>query len=120
MEPNELKFTELPQTPERITVHLRELVRGTESEFVNEIADKLRMGDVELDLDAVQRIDAAGIAALISLHLLARDLGRSLTIIFLSRHVKEILNLVGLEPILSSHYVSKSPQSGVFSGSVAA
>jgi anti-anti-sigma factor len=102
----------MPAAPRRIVCHLHELVRGEETNFVEEVAAQLRLHSVELDLSAVDRIDAAGIAALLSLYAQAHHLGRSLTIVALSRHVKEILTLVGLEPLLVSHNVINAPQSG--------
>jgi anti-anti-sigma regulatory factor len=50
----------------------------------------------------VDRIDAAGIAALISLYGCARDAGHGFMVANASTHVREILELVGLDRILLS------------------
>jgi anti-anti-sigma factor len=120
MDEKDVKFTEMQQTPLLMVAVQRQLVRGEESEFVNEIAAQLHSRSVELDLSRVEQIDAAGIAALVSLYAQAHDLRRSLTIVAVSRHVKEILTLVGLEGVLLSHIVSAAPQSGPHLETVAA
>ena len=52
---------------------------------------------------AVERIDAAGIAALISLYRLASEAGHHFSVSSASPHVVELLALVGLDRILMSH-----------------
>jgi anti-anti-sigma factor len=79
---------------------LTELVRGHDREFVDEMTPVVRQHSVALDLGAVDRIDAAGIAALISLYGFARDTGHCFAVANPSAHVKEILALVGLDRIL--------------------
>jgi len=101
----------VPQTL-RMVCRQTQLVRGEESELIGEIAARLQTHSIELDLASVERIDAAGIAALVSLYALAHSLGRSFRIVSMSRHVKEILTLVRLDGLLSSHIVSGAPQSG--------
>lgn len=55
---------------------------------------------VLLDLESVERIDAAGVAALLALYCDARRAGHSFTVRHPRRHVREVLSLVGLERIL--------------------
>jgi anti-anti-sigma factor len=79
---------------------LTELVRGHDREFVEEMTPVVRQQSIALDLGAVDRIDAAGIAALISLYGFARDAGHHFAVANATAHVKEILALVGLDRIL--------------------
>ncbi|MGP8175258.1 MAG: lipid asymmetry maintenance protein MlaB [Terracidiphilus sp.] len=92
---------------------LTELVRGNEQGLLAWLSPLARRQSVTLDMSSVERIDAAGIAALISLHASARETGHSFTVANLSPHVAEILSLVGLERILLSHDVAHI----LFSGS---
>ena len=82
---------------------MTELVRGQEQCLVQRVAPLLRETDVILDLNRVERIDAAGIAALISLYSLARAHGRTFAIKCVSPRVAELLTLVRLDDILISH-----------------
>jgi anti-anti-sigma factor len=82
---------------------MTELVRGDEQRLVQRVAPLLREKDVALDLHKVDRIDAAGISALISLYSSARSAGHEFSVCNVSERVGEILSLVGLEPILVSH-----------------
>jgi anti-anti-sigma factor len=79
---------------------LKELVRGQDRELVERLAPVVRKQSVALDLGTVDRIDAAGIAALISLYGHARDSGYGFAVANPTAHVKEILSLVGLDRIL--------------------
>jgi ABC-type transporter Mla MlaB component len=79
-----------------------ELVRGQEQSFVDRLAPIVRRQSVALDMGSVERIDAAGLAALISLYCDACKAGHSFTIARPGRHVCEILKLVGLDRILLS------------------
>lgn len=81
---------------------LTELVRGTEEGLLARLAPLVRRQSVTLDLGSVERIDAAGIAALISLYASACQAGHSFAVTNPSPHVAEILALVGLERILLS------------------
>ncbi len=89
---------------------LHELVRGQETEFVERMTPIVRKQNVTLDFAQVQRIDAAGIAALISLYGCAQGAGNEFNVINVSAHVTEILRLVGLDRILISHAIITSPQ----------
>jgi anti-anti-sigma regulatory factor len=91
---------------------LTELVRGQEQYFVERFSPVVRRQSVTLDLGSVERIDAAGIAALISLYASAHDAGHCFTVSNPSARVEEILSLVGLEGILVSHHVSRNSHSG--------
>jgi anti-anti-sigma factor len=79
---------------------LAELVRGSEQALLARFAPLVRRQSVTLDMSSIERIDAAGIAALISLYVGAREAGHSFTVVNPSPHIAEILALVGLERIL--------------------
>jgi anti-anti-sigma factor len=84
---------------------LTELVRGEEQCLVQRVAPLLREKDVILDLNRIERIDAAGIAALISLYSAARNHGHTFSIKCVSPRVAEMLELVRLDNVLISHNV---------------
>jgi anti-anti-sigma factor len=90
---------------------LPELVRGREKDFVERLEPVLRQQSVMLDFTQVERIDAAGISALISLYGAARDAGNGFAIANASARVSEILCLVGLDRILISRETVSCPQS---------
>jgi anti-anti-sigma factor len=90
---------------------LRELVRGQEQGFVERLTPLVSRQSVTLDLTHVERIDAAGIAALISLYWCADAAGNKFSVVNASAHVAEILALVGLDRILISRNVVPRPQS---------
>jgi len=100
------------ETPITASGDLRELVRGEEQTFLERMAPVVRRQSVSLDLGRVERIDAAGIAALISLYNVARSAGHELTIFNASHRVAEILALVGLDRIFLSHDAVRNSQSG--------
>jgi anti-anti-sigma factor len=91
---------------------LTELVRGNEQNLLARLCPLVRRHSVMLDMRSVERIDAAGIAALISLHAAAQETGHCFTVVNLSPRVAEILSLVGLERILVSHNAVIEPHSG--------
>jgi anti-anti-sigma factor len=101
-------------------VGITELVRGTDYQLIQQIAPVLKEQGVALDLKSVARIDAAGIAALISLYGIARDAGHNFTVYNLSSRVGGILSLVGLERILVSHDVDRAAHSELHFGRSAA
>jgi len=78
----------------------RELVRGQEQEFLDKLQPLVQHQPVRLDMSRTERIDAAGLAALISLYCDACKAGQEFTIVNPSRHVAQILGLVGLDAIL--------------------
>lgn len=77
-----------------------ELVRGTETQVIDELMPRVKQESVVLNLASVERIDAAGIAALITLYCSAVEAGTEFSVIDPSHHVLELLRLVGLEQIL--------------------
>ena len=77
-----------------------ELVRGTESEVLAQLLPLVKRGPIALDLSAAERIDAAGIAALITLYCTAVESGWKFSILKPSSQVRTLLRVVGLEPIL--------------------
>jgi len=80
---------------------LTALVRGQETALLERFAPLVRGQDLSLDLGSVERIDAAGIAALISLYGTARDAGHVFTLSNVSPRVAQLLALVGLDRILA-------------------
>jgi anti-anti-sigma factor len=85
------------------TGKMTELVRGCDEDLKARLAPLVRLHDVSLDLRNVERIDASGIAVLISLYGWAHEAGHSFTVANASHRVAEILALVGLDKILLSH-----------------
>lgn len=94
---------QLNEAPVVVSAEMTELVRGDEQRLVQRVAPLLRENNVTLDLNGIDRIDAAGIAALISLYSCARNHGNTFSVINVSPRVEEMLSLVGLEDILVSH-----------------
>jgi anti-anti-sigma factor len=93
---------------------LHELVRGQEHELVDRLTPVVRQQNVTLDLTHVERIDAAGIAALISLYGAAHSAGNDFAVVHACVRVAEILTLVGLDRILISHDAVPCPQQPCF------
>jgi anti-anti-sigma factor len=87
--------------------NLHELVRGEDQRLVRELQPIVRAQSVTFDMRNIERIDAAGIAVLISLYGEARMSGHEFTIINASHRVAEILALVGLDRILISQDAEK-------------
>jgi anti-anti-sigma factor len=77
-----------------------ELVRGTEDHWMGYLMPRVRQESVALDLSGVERIDAAGIATLITLYCTSVEAGTDFSIVSPSAHVTELLRIVGLESIL--------------------
>lgn len=98
---------------------LTELVRGYDRELIEEMTPVVRNQSVALDLKKVDRIDAAGISALISLYGQARDAGHSFAVANPTSHVKEILALVGLDRILLDPHVADRLETCCFAQSAA-
>jgi anti-anti-sigma factor len=96
------------------------LIKGQEMEFFERLAPLVRTRSVSLDLSAVERIDAAGIAALVSLYRASEEAGHSFTVFHASARIEEILELVGLDRILTSHNVVPPSQCGSCQGFTAA
>lgn len=88
---------------------MHELVRGQEQELVERLTPVVRRQSVTLDLARVERIDAAGIAALISLYGNAHAAGNEFMVVNAATRVAEILALVGLDRILISREAVQRP-----------
>jgi len=96
-----------------LTSGLTELVRGQDQILTAWLSPVVRRQSITLDLSGVERIDAAGVAALISLYASAHEAGNQFAVSNPSTRVAEILALVGLEEILLSHDVNRNSQSGL-------
>jgi anti-anti-sigma factor len=81
---------------------VNELVKGQEQEFLHELQPLVVRQDVTLDLEDTQRIDAAGLAALITLYCDACKSGYRFLVANPSPRIQEVLRLVGLDAILVS------------------
>jgi anti-anti-sigma factor len=90
--------------------NLPELVRGKEQGLLDQMGPVVLERTVTLDLAHVERIDAAGIAALITLYGSARLAGHDFAVTNASPRVAEILTLVGLDRILVAHDAVPCPQ----------
>jgi anti-anti-sigma factor len=91
---------------------ITELVRGNDSALLERFMPLVRSQSVTLNLEAVKRIDAAGLAALITLYCTARESGHDFTIQNPSSHVAEILAVVGLDKLLVSQPGEGFPEFG--------
>ena len=85
---------------------MTELVRGSDLKLVVHVEPLARATNVILNFEPIERIDAAGIAALISLYGSARDAGYTFRVCNVRAHVEEVLSLVGLDDILVAGYAS--------------
>ena len=90
-----------------------ELVRENERGLLERMLPLVERGCVSLDLHTVTRIDAAGIAALISLYRAASEAGHRFTVSNPSPHVAQLLALVRLDSILVSNNSDESPCHGL-------
>lgn len=88
------------ESVKNVVPRMKELVRGQEQRFLDELAPMIVRESVVLDFGSVERVDAAGLAALITLYTDACKAGHTLTVSQPSRHVREIFQLVGLDRIL--------------------
>lgn len=79
---------------------LTELVRGHDQALLDRLEPLVCRQDLILDLCSVERIDAAGITALIYLYRSATEADHSFAVSNAAPHVAEILALVGLDRIL--------------------
>lgn len=89
---------------------LNELVRGQDLSFVERLTPLVRCQNVLLDFAHVDRVDAAGIAALIALYGTAQGAGHSFAITGACAHVREVLTLVGLDRILLCAHAEPAEQ----------
>ena len=79
---------------------LRDFVRGQEQELIEELKPLVRSQSVRLDLSLVERIDAAGLAALVSLYRSAREAGHVFAVVNPSCRAARIIALAGLDRVL--------------------
>ena len=79
---------------------VRQLVKGREQEILEELQPLVESRSVRLDLGSIERIDAAGLAALVSLYCAARKAGHDFVVVNPPRHVARVLNIVGLDRVL--------------------
>jgi anti-anti-sigma factor len=91
---------------------LAELVRGNEQLLLERLQPLVRRQHVTLDLENIERIDAAGLAALITLYCDACQAGYRFGISNPSARVREILALVGLDALLVSQNAEEVPYFG--------
>jgi anti-anti-sigma factor len=85
-----------------------QLVRGQDECLVERVGPLVLERDVTLDLGCVERIDAAGIAALVALYRSACESGHRFSVTNVSARVAQILAIVGLDRILLSHNAVRS------------
>ena len=90
-----------------------ELVRGNEQFLLERLQPLVRRQNVTLDLAHVARIDAAGLAALITLYCDACQAGHRFGISNPSPRVREILALVRLDALLVSQITEEAPYLGM-------
>jgi anti-anti-sigma factor len=95
-------YQNVNEAPVTVQGNLHELVRGQEQQLLKYLEPVVRQQSVTLDMRHIERIDAAGIAALISLYADACAAGHQFAIVNASHRVAEILELVGLDRILIS------------------
>jgi anti-anti-sigma factor len=98
--------------PVTSTPKLHELVLGYERDLVARVAPLVRGQSIALDLASIERVDAAGIAALVELYAIACESGHSFCILNTAPHVTEVLRVCGLDRILLSHNVVLDSYSG--------
>ena len=91
---------------------LTELVRGSDRRLLEHLEPLVRRQSLNLDLASVQRIDAAGISALIALYTASRDAGHRFTVSNASARVAAVLALVGLDRFLLQHPAVQNSYSG--------
>jgi anti-anti-sigma factor len=107
---NTMCCTDLPPI---VASEITELVRGNENALLERFRPIVRRQCVTLNLEAVTRIDAAGLAALITVYCTARESGHDFTILNPSSHVAEILAVVGLDKILVAQNAGSFSESGI-------
>jgi anti-anti-sigma factor len=103
---------ELEVIPERSCLKHNELVLGYERDLVARVAPLARRQSIALNLEAVGRVDAAGVAALVELYLIACRAGHEFRVVNASSHVARVLAVCGLDGILLSHNVVQHSYSG--------
>jgi anti-anti-sigma factor len=97
----------------RVASETTEIVRGQEDKFLEQLDPIVRDNSVELDLSPVERIDAAGIAALIRLYCDSVQAGRKFTVTNPRRHVQELLAIVGIDRVLMGEKAARESALGM-------
>jgi anti-anti-sigma factor len=97
------------QSISAVLIDSTEFVRGQEQKFLAQLQPLVRTQSVVLDLGRVTRIDAAGLAALITLYCDACKAGHSFRIANPSHHVAELLALVRLDRLLVAGGAGEAP-----------
>ena len=103
-------YQSVNETSVAVPGNMHELVRGQEQRLLKQLEPVVREVSITLDMRQIERIDAAGIAALISLYADACTAGHQFTLVNASPRVVEILELVGLDRILLSQEALPCPQ----------
>jgi anti-anti-sigma factor len=101
MKNRRLNSSQLDSTTQTVS-GVRQLVRGREQEILEELQPLVESRSVCLDLSSIERIDAAGLAALVLLYCAARKAGHDFAVVDPPRHVARILTIVGLDRVLLS------------------
>jgi anti-anti-sigma regulatory factor len=87
-------------TTVRVASETTEIVRGQEDKFLGQLEPIVRNHSIELDMSPVERIDAAGISALIRVYCDAMQAGRRFTVLNPQPHVLAIMAIVGIDRVL--------------------
>lgn len=85
-----------------------QLILGEDASFIEHVAPLVRDYNVTLDFSKVERIDAAGISALLALYRSAVEFGHCFRVTNVSDRVAQILEVVGLDRYLVSHNAVRS------------
>jgi len=88
------------------------LVREQVAGLVERLSPLVRESNVTLDLTSVDRIDGAGITALVALFRGARETGHRFSLTNVPERVAQILSAVGLDGILFSRNAVRKSQCG--------
>jgi len=91
---------------------VRELVKGREQEILDALQPLVCIRPVRLDLSSIGRIDAAGLAALVSLYCAACKAGHEFAVVNPQRCVARVLAIVGLDRILMSKELGETMPPG--------
>ena len=89
-----------------------DLRRGESARLLERLGRLVVERNVTLDLSSVERIDAAGISALLALYCRARESGNRFSLVNVSARVAEILRVVGLDRLFLSHNPVQKSQYG--------
>jgi anti-anti-sigma factor len=100
------------ESAERAELARGPLVREQIAGLVERLSPLVREHDVALDLTSVDRIDGAGITALVALFRGARETGHRFILTNVPERVAQILSAVGLDGILFSRNAVRKSQCG--------